>query len=117
VIATYYVCTNAAIINVNLRDSIGSAFTPGNPDFALYIGPLAPPPPPVPTNDTLAIDVYLHNNAFDVAAAVVGFIADIAILPMIAAIMIVLFYLVWAFVLRKPKYDGRFTSDDPNVVL
>lgn len=112
VVATYHVCVNAAVININLRPTDNRIALPtGNPDVWLYNDILPPSPcPSVPAE--VPIDIYLHNNFFDVLASVVGMVADLAALPMIAVLLITVLYLVWVFVLRKPKYNNRYSSEE-----
>lgn len=108
IVATYYSCTNAAIVNINLQPKDGIlAFPTGNPDVWMYNDILPTPPC---NNSILPIDIYLHSNSLETFQSVIAMVADIAILPMIAIFLIVVLYLVWVFVLRRPKYDNVHSS-------
>jgi len=106
IVAIYHVCTNAAVVNVNLRpleaDSV-RGFSVDSPDVWLYnaaLPPASPCTPPTP----LPIELFVRNNAFDIAASVLGMVGDVAILIIGALLLSFVTYLVWVFVLRKPKY-------------
>lgn len=111
VVATYHVCTNAAVINVNLQPN-GRAvgFGGENPDVWLYNGALPPAPAPCVPPSPIPLDLYIRNNAFDVAASVLGMVGDLAILVIGALLLGMVTYLVWVFVLRKPKYGDNHGS-------
>lgn len=114
VVATYYSCTNAAVVNMNLRPTDDRiAFPTGNPDVWVYNDAL--PSPPCNTSSVIPIDIYLHSNYLEIFQSVLGMAADLAILPMIAIFLIVVVYLVWVFVLRKPKYEGLHSSEPINL--
>lgn len=112
VVATYHVCTNAAVINVNLRPTDNNIRFGGadNPDVWLYNGALAPAPAPCTPPSPIPLELYVRNNAFDIAASVLGMVGDLAILVIGALLLGGVTYLVWVFVLRKPKYGDSHSS-------
>ncbi len=110
IVAIYHVCTNAAVVNVNLRPSDSYSvrgFSIDSPDVWLYNAAL-PPAAPCPTTPLPPMELFVRTSALDIAASVLGIVGSMVTLALSALMLLLVSYLVWISVSRRPAYrDGR----------